>query len=256
MKMKKLWLSVLLSFALFTTGISASEMTSAHIPDLGVTIDLPEAYSYIFTRENSEDDSLLEEFGVSKTELFENKSIYLDAFTENQNSEIIITMMQTDWSQMYYDFNSLSTEELQELAEYCLAETDEESEVVYSEYGVFEGNRQAQFLKAVGTFRREDAEGSLVQYVTVINGNAYTVTFDFYGTTLTDAKSDMTDKVLATISFENVDDQAMETSSVFYFSVIIILIVVIGLLIALIRHRKYSLTAGDGNREEKDSPQK
>lgn len=255
MKMKKIWFLALLVFAFYTTSISAAEMNSAHIPDLGVTIDLPEAYSYIFTRENSEDDSLLEEFGVSKTEMFENKSIYLDAFTEDQNSEIIVTMMQTDWSQMYYDFNSLSTEELQELAEYCLVGTDEESEVVYSEYGVFEGNRQAQFLKAVGTFQREDAEGSLVQYVTVINGNAYTVTFDFYGTTLTDAKSDMTDEVLSTVVFDDVEDPSLETSSIFYFSVIIILIVVIGLLFALIRRRKYSLTVGGVEKKGKNISQ-
>ena len=242
MKINRIALVLLLVFALGVTGVTAAEAVDYTVNELGMTLSVPADYNYIFTRDSSDDDPVLADWGITKADLFENESVYLEALTEDQNGEIIVSMMQTDWSEMYYDFNAMKTDYLEELAEYCLLDADDPASAEYSDYSVFDENGQARFLKAVGTISEEGATGSTAQYVTVINGNAYTVTFNFYGSdALTEDMEALSDSVVTGIFFENVTAPKESNHSIVYLVMILILLTVIGLLVAVILRQRNAL---------------
>ena len=250
MKIKKIVCGVFLAFFLFSASLLASDMVTCPVDELDMDVTIPAEYTYVFTRDMSEDDPLLADWGVTKEEIFENDSVYLEAFSENRKLEIVLSMIRTDWSEVYYDFNGLSEEDLESLSEFCLANSSSDVAMEYTEYGLFRQNDQAQFLQAVGTFENEDTAGAAVQYVTVINGNAYTVTFNFYGETLTGEQKAMTEKVISSVVFHNVNEKSQNHNTVFYVVCILILVVIIGLLLAVIRKKKYSLRNMNGETAE------
>lgn len=246
MKIKTLVLTVVMAITLFSVPLWAGDMVTYPVDELNLDMDLPTEYNYIFTRDTSEDDPILADWGMTKSELFKNDSVYLEALSEDQNKEVILSMVQTDWSQMYYDFNDLSEADLTELAEYCLMNNSSAVEMEYSDYGLFGENENARFLQAVGTFEKEDAHGSAVQYVTVINGNAYTVTFNFYGEDITEEHIAMSEDVISSVVFHDISGKS-QNNMIFYLVCILVLIVIIGVLLAVIRKKKYSIKNPEGD---------
>ncbi|MGM9568356.1 MAG: hypothetical protein ACI3W6_09275 [Clostridia bacterium] len=241
MKIKQILCGAFLAVFLFSASLFASDAVTCPVDELDMEVRIPAEYSYVFTRDMSEDDPLLADWGVTKEEIFENDSVYLEAFSENRKLEIVLSMIRTDWSEVYYDFNGLSEDDLESLSEFCLVNSSSDVVMEYTEYGLFRQNDQAQFLQAVGTFENEDTKGTAVQYVTVINGNAYTVTFNFYGETMTGEQKSMTEKVVSSVVFHNVNEKSQNHNTVFYVVCILVLVVIIGILLAVIRKQKYSL---------------
>lgn len=242
MKIKRFLVALILVFALFAVPVAAEEENGAYeIPELGVELTLPEDYGYVLTRDISEDDPAFAELGLTKEQLFADDSVYFEALTDDRGAEIILTMMANDWSEMYYDFNSLSEEDLAELAEICLMNDNSEVAMEYAEYGLFDENDQAKFLKAVGSFIGEESSGTTVQYVTVLNGQAYTITFNFVGNSISENQEAMTEEVVTSLTFDKVVPQDKTESSTVFIVIIIVLVVIIGILLAVIRKQKYSV---------------
>lgn len=245
MKIKNCLIAVLLMLALFALPVMADETENLSgvyaISELGVELTLPEAYGNVLTRDISEDDPAFAELGLTKEQLFADSSVYLEALTDDRTAEIIVTMLKNDWSEMYYDFNTLDETDLAELAEYCLMNDNSDVAMEYSEYGLFEENGQAKFLKAIGTFAGEESAGTTVQYVTVINGQAYTITFNFVGNNFGEEQEKMTEDVVSSITFDKVKVQDKTESNTVFIVVILCLVVIIGILLAVIRKQKYSI---------------
>ena len=254
MKIKHGLIAVLLMLVLFAMPVAAEEENGNYeIPELGVELPLPETYGYVFTRDMSEDDPAFAELGLTKEQLFAGDSVYLEALTDDRGAEIIVTMLKNDWSEMYYDFNSLSEEDLAELAEICLMNDNSEVAMEYSEYGLFDENKQAKFLKALGSFIGEESSGITVQYVTVLNGQAYTITFNFVGDSISEEQESMTEDVVTSITFDEVRPQDKTESNIVFIVIILVLVVIIGILLAVIRKQKYSVkTLSEELSEDKD----
>ena len=241
MKIKHGLIAVLLMLVLFAMPVSAEDNGIYDVSELGVELTLPENYDYVLTRDMSEDDPAFAELGLTKEQLFADDSVYLEALTDDRGAEIILTMMANDWSEMYYDFNTLSEEDLAELAEICLMNDNSEVAMEYSEYGLFDENEQAKFLKAVGSFIGEESSGVTVQYVTVLNGQAYTVTFNFVGDSISEETEAMTEDVVTSLTFDEVKPQDKTESNTVFIVIILVLVVIIGILLAVIRKQKYSV---------------
>lgn len=260
MKIKQILCGAVMAVLLLSASLFAAETIPCSVDDLDMEICLPAEYTYVFTSDMSADDPLLADWGVTKEEIFENDSVYLEAFSEDRSREVILSMIRTDWSKAYYDFNNLDDEELESLAEFCLVGSSSAVEMEYTEYGLFDGNGQARFLRAFGTFANEDTQGSSVQYVTVLNGNAYTVTFNYYGAKLTEEQKAESEEIVSSVLFRNVNEKNGKDDTAFYVVWILILIVVIGILLAVIRTKKYSIrgtvgeNGGEGESEKAVSP--
>ena len=99
-----------------------------------------------------------------------------------------------------------------------------------------------------------------MQYVTVLNGNAYTVTFNYYGAKLTEEQKAESEEIVSSVLFRNVNEKNGKDDTAFYVVWILILIVVIGILLAVIRTKKYSIrgtvgeNGGEGESEKAVSP--
>ncbi len=124
MKIKKGIAAAILVLALCSAGVCAGSMIEYEIADLDLGLELPAEYNYVFTRDMDGEDSGFVDLGMTKESLFENQSLYLEALTEDQNAEIIVTMTETDWSQLYYDFNDIENSDLMEMAQACLIDAD------------------------------------------------------------------------------------------------------------------------------------
>ena len=65
------------------------------ISDLGIQCAIPDYFSYILTRDNIKSDADVSSFGMTKDQilnLFKENNIYLDAFTEDFGTDLIISM--------------------------------------------------------------------------------------------------------------------------------------------------------------------
>ena len=237
--------AALAAFLVFGAAAFGAELVSYPVADIGVTLGIPAEYNYVFTRDISDDDPILADWGISKGELFENGNIYLEALTEDQNDELIVMAMDTDWSEMYYDFNTVSDEDLMALAEYThsLVNKDGGANVAYDEYVLFKGQPQVPFIKAKGRFQTDTAEGGVVQYVTVLNGSFYTLSFNFYGGAVSEADDALTEEVVSALTFDAVKAPKKSKDSLLYVVVIVALVAVIAGLLLVIRRQKYSLKA-------------
>lgn len=256
MKIKRLIGMAILALMICSTGIYASDTTKYEIADLGLSLALPAEYSYVFTRDMDADDPNLADLGLTKEELFNNDSLYLEALTEDQNIELVVTMTDTDWSNLYYDFNDLDNNDLMEMAHTALMSEDASADMDFTNYSVFEGNEQAKFIKAEGTLTADDANGYAIQYVTVINGNAYTITFDFYNGTITDDEDALTEQVVSSIAFHHIQAKEAGTSNVLYIVIIGVMAVIIVGLIFVIRKKKYTIDGtGNNGAEQVVTPQ-
>ena len=245
-------LGILFMFAALP--LAAADMVSYPVSDLDMSLELPASYNYVFTREISDDDPILADWGMSKSDLFDNDAIYLEALTEDQNDEIILMMNRTESSETYDDFNAFSREELMELAEYThsVVANNKATNVAYTEYDIFEGQAQVPFLKATGEFENDDTRGGVIQYVTVLNGNLYTLSFNFYGDGSIDKKeASMTEDIVASIHFDKVSSADRGNDHIVYMVIIAVLVIIIAILLVIIRRQKYSIRGGEKDHAEK-----
>jgi hypothetical protein len=187
------------------------------------------------------DDSAFVDLGMTKESLFENDSLFLEALSEDQNAEIIVSMVASDWSQLYYDFNEMQNSDLMEMAQVYLVETESASNMEISDVDIFEGNRQAKFIKTEGVFANENNEGYAVQYVTVLNGNAYTITFNSCSGEIGDEEKAMMEDVVSSISFHTVEMKDTGNSNAIYIAIIVIMALIIIVLIIVIHKKHYTI---------------
>ena len=242
MRIKTLIVAVLMALCLFAVPVAAEgESATVTVPELGLEMQIPEEYSYVFTRDMSEDDPAFAELGLSKEELFASDAVYFEALTDQRGAELIVTMSRNDWSEMYYDFNALPDEDLLALADLCMVNDSSEVEMEYSDYGLFDENAAVRFLKAVGSFTGEGVSGTTVQYVTVYNGDTYTFTFNFIGANLSDTEIAMTEEIVDSVVFPDPVPRDEEESNTLFIVIILALLVVIGVLLAVIRKQKYTV---------------
>lgn len=174
--------AVLLLAAVCFGGVKAKAAETVTVPELDVTLTLPEEMVG-FTRELDEDDENLAALGLTADALlseFETKHIYFNGISYEPLHEIVVTMTEDEGLNQIFDFNQYSDKEMNEMAE-MLVDSDEtkQSGINYSFVEVYQQN-QAKFV----VFDINQLMSGMTvygrQYYTVINGQAINVTVQSY----------------------------------------------------------------------------
>ena len=220
--------------------LAAADNVSYDIEELDISLSLPISYNYVFTRNMEDDNPILADWGVSLEDIFRSDAVFLEALSEDQNEECIVTMVSNDWSEMNYSFDLLTEAELLELSAQLVNATSVDH-TDFSASEVYYGNEQAKFIRSLGELVGDDVGGKTVQYVTVLNGNAYTFTFNFYDGTFDEEREEAVETVMESVTFRGIIEKDQSDSKVIYIIVILLMAVIIGILFYIIRKQSASL---------------
>ena len=161
-------LIALMCVLLFSISVFAAETTTYHLDDVNISIDIPDDY-IVFTRSSSADDPNFAFYGITKDDLdalFEERSIYLNAWDKGVNFEILVTM--TDSS--FEDFNLVSDTTLSALNSF-ISESFESRGAECIKSDVYQ-HSQAKFLRAYYCQVENDNTVYALQYFTSYDGKA------------------------------------------------------------------------------------
>ena len=160
-----LWMSLILSLFFFPTFVFASRY---YIEETDMSLLLDDTSWYVFTRGNIENNQDLEELGVSSeylSNLMRENFIYLDAVRFSTNQEDMIELfVRKKGSSKVKNLSNYSKRELTELEK----ELSKKQNSSISE--IYENDYKFVYLEY------QDSGYHLLEYYTIINQNAYTVT--------------------------------------------------------------------------------
>lgn len=186
-----------LVFCLFSVPAFAANK-SYYLDELGMSIDIPSDH-VVFTRDINANDPNLSAYGLTKDGMYSlmlERSIYLNAWDEDINYEIIVTMLPSPFS----DYNQFSDTTLSAF----ISALDTEyagmgATILRSE---FYQHSQAKFAKI---YISQQLNGQTVyglQYNTVYNGKAVNVTMQSYSGKIDTNKEAILKKIVDTVHFD------------------------------------------------------
>lgn len=202
--MKRILTTLLIfCFVLCLLPVSAFAATGTYdLDELGMSIELPSDH-VVFTRDIEANDPNLSAYGLTKeglSSLMQERSIFLNAWDEDVNYEIIITMMDSPLE----DYNLLS--------DTTLAAVVSSFETEYASAGItfirsdIYQHSQAKFAKIYISQPNNGETAYGLQYNTVYNGKAINITMQSYSEKIDANKESILKKVVDTVHF-NTDPQ-------------------------------------------------
>ena len=193
----KVLLSLSLVFCLFPSYAFAAN-TTYELDELGMSIELPSNH-IVFTRDIKANDPNLNAYGLTKdglSSLMQERSIYLNAWDEDINYEIIITMIDSPLA----DYNLLS--------DTTLAAVVSSFETEYAGAGItfirsdIYQHSQAKFAKIYISQPNNGETAYGLQYNTVYNGKAINITMQSYSGKIDSNKESILKKIVDTVHFD------------------------------------------------------
>lgn len=163
------------------------------VNELGLDITIPSGYTVI-TRDTPESAPIFNELGITKSAMidhFESNNIYLNAISDTDNEEIVVTMQ----SNSVADFRLLSDTALNAIASQLKEEYIDYGYNVTS-YEIYQ-HSQAKFIKLVFTDTESTIRG--IQFYTVHDGKAMNFTLRSYQNDRTFTKWSMQRTTIKTI---------------------------------------------------------
>ena len=158
-------------FCLFSLNALAQGSTTYRLSDLGMSIDVSDDYT-VFTRNTSQNDPKLSEWGLTKDyidSLFQERSIYLDAWDDDISNEIIITMYDSELS----NYSIFSDTELSVLASTMVGQF-ESMGLTWIRSEVY-NHSQAKFLKIYISQPSGDSTSYGLEYSTVYDSKTINI---------------------------------------------------------------------------------
>ena len=217
--MKRLSLVIVLCLvlALFTpmTIMATDAANTYELSELELSVDIPDKYSVI-TRETDAGDPVFGKYGISKesvTAHFETNNIYLNALSNTNSEEIVVTMLSNTMS----DFNTLSDPMLEILAS-KLEEEFKAYNVNILDYEIYH-HAQTKFLKIYFHDSANTAYG--IQYYTICNYKAMNFTLKSYSGDITPEQESTIKTVVDSVKYNTISansEQEEGTSSSDYSS--------------------------------------
>ena len=198
--MKRIF-EVLLSFCLVFCLLSSyafAANTIYELDELGMSVELPSDH-IVFTRDIKSNDPNLNAYGLTKDgllSLMQERSIYLNAWDEDINYEIIITMMDSPIE----DYNLLS--------DTMLATVVSSFETEYAGVGItfirsdIYQHSQAKFAKIYISQPNNGETAYGLQYNTVYEGKAINITLQSYSGKIDSSKEAILKKVVDSVHFD------------------------------------------------------
>ena len=185
-------LTICLLFVCLPMSVSAQTYTPS---DTDMTIQVDDSYWYVFTRDNIENNAELEELGVSYEKIYDilyNNYMYMDALLVYQDGDYVeFFVRKKELTTDLINLSNYSDKDVQTFAD-TLAEKQGADE-----YSIYEN--QYKFCRS----NYHDAElGFYVcEYVTVVNKNSYTFTFQS-PTEFNDAEYEEFKNIVDSVQFE------------------------------------------------------
>lgn len=193
----KVLLSFCLVFCLFPSYAFAANSTY-ELDELGMSIELPSDH-VVFTRDIKANDLNLIAYGLTKdglSSLMQERSIYLNAWDEDINYEIIVTMLDSPFE----DYNQFSNTSLSAF----VSALDTE----YAGLGItmirseFYQHSQAKFAKIYISQPNNGETAYGLQYHTVYDGKAINITLQSYSGKIDSSKEAVLKKIVDTVHFD------------------------------------------------------
>ena len=198
--MKRILTTLLIfCFVLCLLPVSAFAATGTYdLDELGMSIELPSDH-VVFTRDIKANDPNLSAYGLTRdglSSLMQERSIYLNAWDEDINYEIIITMMDSPLA----DYNLLS--------DTTLAAVVSSFETEYAGAGItfirsdIYQHSQAKFAKIYISQPNNGETAYGLQYNTVYNDKAINITMQSYSGKIDSNKESILKKIVDTVHFD------------------------------------------------------
>ena len=209
-----IFLLLTIAISISTTAYAASSKTYI-LDDLGMSIDIPSEY-VVFTRNISDNDPNLSIYGLNKndmSELMESGNIYLNAWDDAINFEIIVTMIDSSIS----DFNLMSDTVLNTLASSFETEYAN-SGVTVEKYEIYQ-HEQAKFIKIYINQPNGIDKAYGLQYYTVYDNKAINVTMHSYSGKIDSGKESILRTIIGTVHFDKdpmLPEAVTETAAFLY----------------------------------------
>ena len=186
------------SFFSLTPAVFATGINTYALNELGMTVLLPSDF-IVFTRALKLNDPNLDTYSLTKDEMLElmlSRNIYLNAWDEDINFEIIITMIDSP----LVDFNLYSDTVLSTIATSFKSEYEKVG-IKYVKSEIYK-HEQAKFLKIYISQKNEDKTVYGLQYYTVYDDKAINITMQSYSGDITSSNEATLKTIIDSATFE------------------------------------------------------
>ncbi len=175
----------------------AAGSTTYDLDDLGLSIVIPDSY-IVFTRSIESNDPHLSEYGLTKDgmeSLMKERNIYLNAWDEEVNFEIIDTLTEHSINNL----SQLSDTVLETLAT-SLSDQYRQVGISFIKSEIYQ-HQQAKFLKIYISQPNNDMTVYGLQYYTVYDGKAINITLQSYSGDIDAKKETVIKSIVDSIQF-------------------------------------------------------
>ena len=202
--------------SILSLNVSANDVSTYNLEDVGVTIDLPNDFA-VFTRDIDPNDPNLELYGLTKESmetLMKNGNIYLNAWNTTIDYEIVVTM--TDNS--IRDFAMFSDSTLLTMMS-GLYDEYEKLGISYIKSEIYNTKNQ----KYVKIYISQPSNGTTVyglQYYTVVNYKATNITMHSYSGVIDESREAILEKIVSSAFFADsyVPDEIIQPTDAFLYT--------------------------------------
>ncbi|MFZ5975455.1 MAG: hypothetical protein ACOYU3_08615 [Bacillota bacterium] len=206
--MRKLFAAVCIFIALCSSVALAAPAAKYTIPELYMTVEIPEGWA-VFTRDVKTDDPNLGLVGMdaeSFKKVLEENDAYLDALKTEPISEITIVKQENDEdTRDVFDMKRLSDSEIKEWIEKD-PEKAEQMGITMNGYSIY-NHKQAKFVSVDVQF---EANGMIAYgkwYFTIINGQGISITLKNYTGKVTAEQKQVLKDVVDSVVFTEVKEK-------------------------------------------------
>ena len=234
MSMKKAGFAALCALVFLRMGVfAAGEWSGQRLDDLGLSLDLPAEWA-IFTPDTPDDDpglALLGADGETLRATLKAGGVRLNAVQPDLGAEITVVCTEDQRSRSAFDYNLITEEDLNEQGQ-SVIDYDFSEGAQGMRYVSFEQmqGEQARFLRFVGEIEGGSAGYTqFIQYSTVLNGTAVSVTLHSFGQAVSGEQQDMLQSIVDSMRWDEVRERSLSGGMVFN---LVLLVLILGGLIA------------------------
>lgn len=171
--------------------------TSYFLEDLKFYCDLPDTL-YTITNKTNPDDEVFEKLNTTYEEehkAMEAENIYLNAYSEDFKYKIVVSMTETEDSRKYFNFATLSENQMNSIVESFKSHDDFLSCGIYS-------TKDAKFINYIMEYTGDNNRPvHIAQYTTIINGQQINFQLFSYSEELLDSELTVLNALINTIRF-------------------------------------------------------
>lgn len=201
--MRKTTVILLAAILLLTMTMPALAATNTYdLPELKLSLEIPEEY-LVFTREPEDIDAELEYYGMTKEELLDimlSSDIYLDAFSADWTSEIVVTMTENTIKEM----GKLSDDILMGMKS-MMEEEYESMNVEMSSFEIYH-TEVLTFIRIY--FHNPEASSYSLQYYTIYDHRAMNFTLHSFDGQITRPQEQLMEKLVNSIRLDGVQTES------------------------------------------------